>query len=188
MWPALRSARRTLTLLAAAALAAIGTGAAQPRPERVDWGVVFATGIAHDVWKGVPDVGFQAVGARFGYRAASGLDVGAEVYPVFLMFQDTSTFAVSTTLVARYRFETGRRVRPFVTAGAGVLYSAGEIPAGATTVNFTPQLGAGVALSGDEGVVYTFEYRLHHISNARLSENNPGFNSSSFQFAVSFER
>lgn len=175
-------------LLAASVLAAAGTAAAQSRTERVDWGVAFATGVAHDVWKGVPDTGFQAVGARVGYAVGGGLSIGAELYPVFLVFQETSTFAVSSTLVARYRFELGDRVRPFVTVGAGALYSAGEVPAGATKLNFTPQIGAGVAVSGDEGVVYSFEYRLHHISNARLSANNPGINSSFFQFAVSFER
>ena len=157
------------------------------------WGLAFNAALSHDIWRGVPDVGFHSIGVRFsrflgavGPRPIRGrFAIGTEIFPVFLMFQETSTWAFSTTLLGHYHFDVESKVRPFISFGAGFILSAGDIPAESSRVNFSPQIGFGVAFSDSGGTVYAFEYRLHHISNWELSDNNPGINSSFFQFSFS---
>ena len=160
------------------------------------WGLTFNVGVSHDIWDGVPGVGFHSTGVRVGrffgiwgpshLRGRIAFEV--EIQPVFLMFQATSTYAFSTTLLGSHYFIVDSKLRPFVSFGAGVVLSAGDIPAETSRVNFTPQIGLGIAFAGRGGTVYAFEYRLHHISNGSLVDNNPGINSSFIQFSFSHFR
>lgn len=163
----------------------------------VEWGLAGNAAIAHRLWGAAPDREFVSVGMRAG-RILSGprgpgflrgrLAVNVEVYPLFLMFQESTTYAFTFTLLGRHYLETATRARPFISAGVGLLLSRQDIPPDTTRVNFTPQVGLGIALPDSHRRVYTFEYRLHHISNASLADRNPGINSSYFQFGVTFFR
>lgn len=186
-----------ITVLAAAPslLADDDTGAWPPiRKGTVKWGVAFNAGVAHDLWDGVPDVGFHSIGIRAGrffgtlgpgpLRGRFALEI--ELQPVFLMFQETSTYAFSTTLLGSHYFDVDSKVRPFISFGAGIVLSAGGIPTRTSPrINFTPQVGFGIAFADEGGTVYAFEYRLHHMSNWSLDEFNPGINSSFIQFSFS---
>lgn len=166
------------------------------RKGTVKWGFAFNAGVAHDLWDGVPDAGFTSVGLRIGrflgtwgpgpLRGKFALEV--EIQPVFLMFQETSTAALSTTLLGSHYFDVQSRVHPFISVGAGVVGSAGDIPAATTRLNFTPQVGFGLAFADRGGTVLAFEYRLHHMSNWSVVDNNPGINSSFLQFSFSYFR
>lgn len=156
-------------------------------------GLTFNFGIAHELWDGVTPAGFSAVGFRVGRFFGEWLPGPlrghfaweSEILPVFLMHQETSTYGVSTTLLGSHYFRAESRFRPFLSFGAGLVVSSGDIPADASRLNFTPQVGFGIAFAHRGQTVYAIEYRLHHTSNASLAEHNPGINSSFFQFSFS---
>lgn len=160
-------------------------------------GLLAGGGIAHAIWGGRGDRQFVTLGGRLG-RVLTGpvgpgllkgnFEVSVELLPVFVMLQEETTYALSVTLLFRHYLAPGSRMKPFVSFGAGSLFSGKEIPPGTTSLNFTPQAGLGIAVFVKERLSYQLEYRIHHISNASLATPNPGVNSSYFQFGVSVFR
>ena len=157
-------------------------------------GMLVAWGIAHDLG-GVGNRQFLAFGGRLGriLTRPSGpgflrgnLEIAMELLPVFLMFQETTVYGFSSTLLLRHYFSPHRRVRPFISLGAGALFSTDPIPPQGSSFTFTPQGGFGVAWFQRPGLGYLFEYRFHHISNGGFSLPNPGINSSTLNFGVSW--
>lgn len=162
-----------------------------------EWGLLAGAGVAHPIWGGLGDRQFLALGGRlgriltnpFGAGPLKGqLGVSLEVLPSFLMFEEETSYGASFTLLFRHYVITSSRWRPFISFGAGALFSTHPIPPGTTRVNFTPQLGAGVAFAHNARTLLFWEYRLHHISNAEIADYNPGINSSYLQFGVSVFR
>ncbi|HXV65325.1 MAG TPA: acyloxyacyl hydrolase, partial [Vicinamibacteria bacterium] len=185
-----------MTLLPILALTLAVSSPAQESPEEspgtdleksdIQFGIVGSFGAALDVFDGVPDAELLAMGAHLG-RVLTGaggpgllrgrLGVDLEILPLFLVFQDSTSYGLSFTLLGQYFFEVTSRFRPFATLGAGFLYSSEEIPRDTSRVNFTPQIGIGVRVPDGKSLLYSFEFRLHHISNADLVQPNPGINS-----------
>jgi hypothetical protein len=164
--------------------------------DMTEWGLVGGFGDAHDVFNGVTPERFVQGGVRVGRvltgpigpGALSGnFEVSLEVLPIFVLFQDEVVYGASVTLLFRHYMAPGHRVRPFVSFGAGPLVSSKRVPMGTSRLNFTPQIGFGLAWQSAKHILFT-EYRLHHISNANIAEPNPGINSSYFQFGVSVFR
>ena len=162
-----------------------------------EWGLLAGGGFAHHIWGGRADRQFLAFGARMGrvlsQTVGTGLfrgnfEVALDVIPVFVMFQEQTTYAFSFTLLFRHYLAPERRLRPYVSFGAGTLISTRDIPPGTTRLNFTPQAGLGLAYFVKPRLAYLTEYRIHHISNAGLASPNPGVNSSYLQFGVSIFR
>lgn len=114
------------------------------------------------------------------------LTAALEFLPAYVLSQESTTYAVGFNLLARHYFGTRRSVRPFVTFGAGMLVSEDEIPTGTANLNFTPQVGAGIAIMDASDRLLTIEYRLHHLSNGGRVDVNPGINSSVLQFGITF--
>jgi Lipid A 3-O-deacylase (PagL) len=112
--------------------------------------------------------------------------VVVELLPLFVLSQDSPTYAVGLNLLGRHYLEAGGRMKPFITLGAGVVASAREIPEGAANLNFTPQIGAGFLFPGHGPHTYSIELRFHHLSNGGRAEFNPGINSVVVRFAVLF--
>jgi hypothetical protein len=79
-------------------------------------------------------------------------------------------------------------MRPFISAGGGIVLSARPIPRDISNVNFTPQGGGGLAVTLGGGTVFSVEYRIHHMSDGVLTEFNPGVNSSEFLVGISWIR
>ena len=154
-------------------------------------------GIAHEIWDGVGDIRFYAVGVRVGRVMSNpmgpgflrgNLEVSGEFLPVFLVDQGDTGYGASATFLARHFFAPGSRWRPYVVLGLGVLGTADEVPEGQTQLNFTPQIGLGISYSSSDRFVFYFDYRIHHISNNGRKQPNPGINSSYLQFSVSILR
>jgi len=81
-----------------------------------------------------------------------------------------------------------RGFEPFLTSGGGFLYFNRQL-FGATQLNFTAQLGAGVQLSTSRRhAAIDLVYRYHHVSNANLGSRNPGMDSHMLFVGVSFLR
>jgi hypothetical protein len=163
----------------------------------LEWGFFGNVGVAHDWFGAVSDPEFVAAGGYIGRVVSSprgrglfrgNLAAQLEVQPLFVMFQPTATYALSFTVIGKHYLETDRRFRPFLTAGVGMLFSRMDVPADTSRLNFTPQLGIGVAFFHTKRSFYTIEYRLHHTSNANLAERNPGINSSFVQIGLGFLR
>ena len=116
------------------------------------------------------------------------LTMNIELIPLLVLSQESTTYAAGVTFMGRHYLRAVGRVRPFITLGIGMLISRDEIPLDVANLNFTPQAGAGIALSDGVRRLYSIEYRFHHLSNGGRVDPNPGINSSLIQFAVTFSR
>ena len=116
------------------------------------------------------------------------MEVGGEIYPVFLMFQDPTTYGFTFTLLFRHYMAPASKVKPFLSFALGTLVSVDPIPAESSHLNFTTQLGLGVMWFHKPRLAYSLEYRVQHLSNNSLSTVNPGINSSYIQFGIRVSR
>lgn len=162
-----------------------------------EWGLLAGVGIAHDIGGGIADREFLTLGGRIGRILTNQKGPGflkgnavfaVEILPVFLMFQEQTTYGASFTLLLHHYMAPNSKVKPFLSLGAGALFSTDPIPPEAARVNFTLQAGIGIMWFPKTRLAYFLEYRIHHISNAELNEVNPGINSSYIQFGVSIFR
>ncbi|WP_239489796.1 acyloxyacyl hydrolase [Luteitalea sp. TBR-22] len=161
-----------------------------------EFGLLLGAGAAMDVWGGLPDSEFIAFGVRLSHvltdPVAPGIlrgnfVISAELSPLYLFHDAASTrYAGSAALVFRHYFSPGSTVRPFLSAGAGVVYSSGRIPRDISNINFTPQGGGGIAVSIHSRGVFSVEYRIHHMSDGVLTEYNPGANSNALVAALTW--
>lgn len=78
-------------------------------------------------------------------------------------------------------------IKPFVAASVGVLYFERDVPVPRSSrFNFTPELGLGVQFFLARKNALTVGYKLHHMSNANSSRNNPGMDSHVIYAGFSF--
>ena len=149
-----------------------------------------------DVWGGLPDSEFLSLGLRLSHVVTGPIAAGpcrgnllisAELAPIMVFHEELdTTYAFSAEGILRYYFAPGARVRPFISAGGGIVLSANPIPRNISGLNFTPQGGGGLAVTLRSGTVFSMEYRLHHMSDGVLTEYNPGVNSSKFLVGISW--
>jgi hypothetical protein len=75
---------------------------------------------------------------------------------------------------------------PFVQLGAGLLALDANLRSQSDGISFTPQGGLGLHYFISDRAAITGEWRLHHISNAGIHENNLGINSSLFMIGFTY--
>jgi hypothetical protein len=165
---------------------------------RTEIGVHFVYGHAMNVWGGLPDSEFLTFGVTAGHvltppvfagPCRGNLVIAGEFSPAIAFHEDTrTTYASSAGFVLRLHFNPGARVRPFISAGGGVVFSSRPIPHDISRVNFTPQGGAGVTVALRHDALLSIEYRIHHMSDGILTDYNPGANSNAVQVGVSWMR
>ncbi len=68
-------------------------------------------------------------------------------------------------------------LRPYVEGGIGGIFTQWRVDGQGSKINFNPQLGIGTEFSLGSGPPFLAALRLHHISNAGLSDDNRGVNS-----------
>ena len=191
------------TLLLAVPVAALARQS-DPPPEdplvrgRTEIGLRVGVGFGMHLWGGLPDSEFLALGVDVAQVLTGPLPAGplsghfviaGEFYPAIVFHEDAgTTFATSVAMMMRYHFAPGARVRPFISAGGGMVFSAGAIPRDISRVNFTPQGGGGVTVVLRRDTLLSIEYRLHHMSDGVLTDYNPGVNSSVFLVGISWIR
>ncbi len=91
----------------------------------------------------------------------------------------------------KLNFNRHGRLKPFVSASGGFLYFNRGTPVevlGATRFNFTFDFGGGVQVFSTARSAVSFGYKLHHISNARITSVNPGLDSNVFYAGFSIFR
>lgn len=92
-----------------------------------------------------------------------------------------------TPLQFRYSLETQSRLRPYLMAGAGILYSNINRRETRWDLNFNLQGAAGVYFDLGRSLSLIAEYRHIHISNAGLHEDNAGINTHTFLLGLSIK-
>ncbi len=103
-------------------------------------------------------------------------EYAVDAIPLYLIhIRDTRYGAALNPVILKWNF-SARHVAPYVEFGGGVLLSDGDIPPGTSSVNFTPQAGAGLQFLTRRKRAVVATVRYVHISNAGLSNPNPGIN------------
>jgi len=81
-------------------------------------------------------------------------------------------------LAHRYLVDPGaRRLRPYVEAGIGLIYTSFRIDGQGLHWNFNPQAGIGLEYLDTDNLRYFSSLRFHHVSNGGLDDDNKGINS-----------
>ena len=70
----------------------------------------------------------------------------------------------------------GHGFRPYVEGGIGGIYTEWKVAGQGSHVNFNPQVGIGTEFAMGPDPAFFTALRLHHISNAGLSNDNRGVN------------
>ena len=77
----------------------------------------------------------------------------------------------------RVHYRPNGSVSPYLHFGAGVLYTDIDLNRMGTRENFFEEAGTGLSLRLVRQVAISCEYRMMHVSNASLSDENIGLNS-----------
>ena len=115
------------------------------------------------------------------------LEYAIEAVPVFLVSQKTNTsFGAGVNPFAfKWAFDTHSSVVPYLELGGGTLFTNTNVPEGTSRINFTSSGAVGLHFLRSRNNIST-EIRFMHISNAGLSNPNPGINT--VQFRIGFGR
>ena len=171
--------------IAACLLLAVTSAAAQDRPEEGGHEIQVWTGGGRSVPGGTKDTSVWNLGVRYGWilTAPHGpgflsgrFEYAVDAVPAFVVFQPRNTAygAGVSPLGLKWIFATRGDVAPYLELGGGTLFTSHEVPAGTSTVNFTPSAACGMHFLGK--LAWTAEVRYLHISNAGLTTPNPGIN------------
>jgi Lipid A 3-O-deacylase (PagL) len=88
-----------------------------------------------------------------------------------------------------WNFLPRNRIQPLVSLRGGTMFSKNAIPiSGAGWFNFTFSGGAGVELFANQRRSIRLEYRVHHISNRDMANENPGIDNGMFQVTFLYGR
>jgi hypothetical protein len=90
--------------------------------------------------------------------------------------------------VLRYNLLGWGRAVPFVELGAGAAYVDLELDSQSDGLGFTPQGGLGLHWVLSEHASLTTAWRLHHVSNAGIYDENVGVNDSLLLIGVTWFR
>ena len=188
------AAVRLLLLMMAVSAAAQTKSASQDLPaaslRQGTWDIGVWTGGGTGLTGSTSNIRFWNAGMRFGRiltrEHGSGwlrgnLELAGDAIPAYVVFQNKTVYGAGfNPALLKWNFTSGRKIAPFVEAGAGLLFTSSDVPLGTTTVNFTPQVGLGMHIFTREKRAVTLTARYVHISNAGLSTPNPGINTIQF--------
>jgi hypothetical protein len=139
------------------------------------WGTAWRFGVPG--WdKTRTDAAFVAFHPSLGWFVADRLELGGEATLLAYHRPQAGLSAGLVGLNARYHLRGRGRLVPFVSAGAGFLWSSLDIPELDRVFNGQLQYGAGVRFRGSRNPGFRLEIRNHHISNAGTSGENLGLN------------
>lgn len=166
---------------------------AQARPEDGGTELQVWSGGGHSVPGGRSHTGVWNAGVRYGWILSRPHGPGflkgrfeyvLDATPVFVIWQkSTGYFNINnmaygggfSPLGLKWDFATRGRVAPYLELNGGTLFTNKDVPSGTSDVNFTSAAAFGLHLFGDK-YAWSLEARYMHISNAGLSNPNPGIN------------
>ena len=159
---------------------------AQSRVEDGGHEIQLWTGGGHSVSGGTSNTGVWNLGLRYGWILTrphgpgfleGRFEYAVDAVPAFMVFQpaDTAYGAGVNPLNLKWNFATRGRVVPYFELSGGTLFTNHDVPTGTGRVNFTSSAALGTHFLG-ESRNWSVELRYMHISNAGLSDPNPGIN------------
>jgi lipid A 3-O-deacylase len=172
-----------LTLMCAVA-PAVGRAQGTPENSSSEWQVW--TGGGHGINGSQSGTGVWNLGLRYGLLLTAPWGPGFmrgqfeyafDVVPVWVIAQKTDTVygASIDPFAFKWILSAPKKVRPFFEIEGGALFTAREVPENTSNINFTTSGGIG-ALFLREKHTFTVEVRFQHISNAGMTNPNPGIN------------
>jgi hypothetical protein len=139
------------------------------------WGTAWPFGIP-GYGKTRTDATFIAVQPALGWFVAKRFELGGEA-TLFLFYRPEPEIAAGLAgLGARYHFWDRGRLVPFISAGAGFLWTSLDVPEIDRVFNGQLHYGAGIRIRGARNPGWRIEVRNQHISNAGTSGENLGLN------------
>ena len=174
------------TVLAAILLLCTSAAFAQARPEDGGHELELWAGGGHSVPGGRSQTAVFNAGGRYGWILTrphgpgflkGRFEYAVDAVPVFLVSQpgNPAYGAGVNPLNLKWDFATRGDVVPYFELSGGTLFTSHEVPPGTSTVNFTSGATIGAHFLGDERN-WSVEVRYLHISNAGLTNPNPGVN------------
>jgi lipid A 3-O-deacylase len=168
-------------------LANVASASAQePGPENSsrEWQVW--TGGGHGINGSQSGDGVWNLGLRYGLilTAPHGpgilrgqLEYAVDAVPVWVIAQKTNTaYGASVDPFAfKWILSSPKKVKPFFQIEGGALFTNTKVPEGTSQINFTTSGGIGAHFLGQKHN-FTAEVRFQHISNAGMTNPNPGIN------------
>ena len=159
---------------------------AQQGPEDGGREIQVWTGGGYTVPGGTKNSGVWNLGLRYGWVLTRPLGPGSlkgrfeyavDAVPMFLIFQPANTaYGVGFNPIdLKWNFATRSLVVPYLELDGGTLFTNHNVPTRTNTVNFTTSGVFGVHLLRPR-YNWSVEARYMHISNAGLSNFNPGIN------------
>jgi len=150
------------------------------------WEFGLWTGGGTSVAGGTRDTQLWNAGLRVGKMLTDHLEYAVDLIPAYVIFQpvENAYGAGLTPLLLKYNFTAGSRIAPYLEGGGGLLITNRDVPTIGNTVNFTPQVAFGVQVFARERRSINIAARYLHISNAGLSDPNPGVNT--IQFTIGY--
>lgn len=119
---------------------------------------------------------FGRAGLGLSYFMADDISIDFELNFGYYRSTGGDALGGNFNILLRWHFwrAEDRRWTVYIDGGAGVLATTDEVPRGGSDFNFTPQAGLGASWDiGDNRRLFVGA-RWHHISNARIYDNNPG--------------
>ena|SRR5271165_5588807 len=169
-------------------------GAFAQSPEQGATEIQIWTAGGHSVAGGRGNTGVWNAGLRYGWVLTKPIGPGflkgrfeyaIDAVPAFLIFQpgNTAYGAGVNPLGLKWNFATRGHIAPYLELNGGTLFTSHEVPPGTSTVNFTDAAAFGVHFLGASHA-FSLEARYLHISNAGLTNPNPGVNTVEIRFGI----
>jgi hypothetical protein len=105
------------------------------------------------------------------------LEYALDVVPAWVIVQKTNTAYGGgvNPFAFTWIMTTPRKVKPYFEIEGGTLFTNTKVPEGTSQINFTTSGALGLHIPR-ENHTYSVEVRFMHISNAGMSNPNPGIN------------
>jgi len=170
-------------------------GGAQSAPAQGDHELELWTGGGHSASGGVGNIGTWNLGLRYGW-ILTGLhgpgilrgqfEYAVDVAPVYWIFEPGGTAygLVLDPIALKWDFRQRGRVVPYLEASGCTLFTSRRVPPGILRVNFASGAAIGAYFPAGR-VAWSTELRWTHISNAGLTDPNPGTNTIQVRLGLS---
>jgi hypothetical protein len=112
-------------------------------------------------------------------------EYAVDAVPVFVVFQPTNTAygAAINPFALIWNFDTHGRVVPYIDLGGGALFTSTQVPPGTSRINFTTAGALGLHFLARKAT-WTADVRFMHISDAGLTNPNPGINTVQLRLGI----
>jgi len=177
---------RILALLCVFSALVASRSLAQAGPEGASSEWQLWTSGGHGINGITSDTGIWNLGLRYGLILTSPhgpgflrgqLEYAFDVVPVWVITQKTNTAYGGgiDPFAFKWILNAPKKVKPYFLIEGGTLFTNTKVPEGASQINFTTAGGLGAHFLGEKHN-FSVEVRFQHISNASMTNYNPGIN------------